>query len=105
VANRQDYLARLQVAVQQLHDCGVIHRATVPVREVFRRRVIWQGPVEVFDITGHPKAKRAFAWSHKSGKDDSDERFVAVREIPPVDSPQSAVKVAIAHEVRESQKK
>ena len=61
--------------------------------------------VEVFDLTGHKKAKRAYAWSHVAGRDDSDERFVAVLEIPPVDSPQAAVKVAIAHEVREAKKK
>jgi hypothetical protein len=100
VANKQEYLDRLQVAVSHLHKCGAVHRATVPVTEVFNGQTIWQGEVEVFDLTGHPKAKRAYAWSHKDGKDDSDERFVAVLEIPPVDSPESAVKVAIAAEVK-----
>ena len=33
-------------------------------------------------------------------KDDSGERVVAVLGIPPVDSPQTAVKVAIASEVK-----
>jgi len=56
--------------------------------------------VEVFDITGHPKAKRAYGWSHKAGKDDQEERFVTVLEIPPVVSPETAVKVAIAAEVK-----
>jgi hypothetical protein len=37
---------------------------------------------------------------HKDGEDDTEERFVTVLEIPPVDSPQSAVKVAIAAEVK-----
>jgi hypothetical protein len=100
VANKQDYLARLQVAVSQLHNCGAIHRETVPVTEVFNGQTIWQGEVEVFDLNGHPKAKRAYAWSHKDGKDDSGERFVAVLEIPPVTSPETAVKVAIAAEVK-----
>lgn len=54
------------------------------------------GYVETFNLAGHPKAKRAYAWSHRSGKDDSDERFVAVLEIPPVDSPQTAVKLQTA---------
>jgi hypothetical protein len=100
VANKPDYLARLQVAVSQLHNCGAIHRQTVPVREVFNGQTIWQGEVEVFDLNGHPKAKRAYAWSHRDGKDDSGERFVAVLEIPPVVSAETAVKVAIAAEVR-----
>jgi hypothetical protein len=100
VANKQDYLARLQVAVSQLHNCGAIHRETVPVTEVFNGQTIWQGEVEVFDLNGHPKAKRAYAWSHRDGKDDAGERFVAVLEIPPVVSPETAVKVAIAAEVK-----
>ncbi len=100
MANKQDYLARLQVAVSQLHNCGAIHRKTVPVKEAFNGQTIWQGEVEVFDLNGHPKAKRAYAWSHRDGKDDSGERFVAVLEIPPVTSPETAVKVAIAAEVK-----
>lgn len=104
MANRQDYLARIQVAIQQLHQCGAAYRKTVPVKEVFRGKTIWQGDVEVFDINGHPKAKRCYGWSHAEGKDDKGERFVTVLEIPPVSSPESAVKVAIVSEVRAAQK-
>lgn len=63
------------------------------------------GNVEVFELHGHPKAKRAYAWSHKDGPDDSGERFVTVLEIPPVVSPETAVKVAVASEIREARKK
>jgi hypothetical protein len=98
--NKADYIARLQVAVQQLHNCGAAHAKTVPVTEVFRRQTIWKGEVEVFDLNGHPKAKRAYAWSHRAGKNDEGERFVSVLEIPPVTSPETAVKVAIAAEVK-----
>jgi hypothetical protein len=70
VANKQDYLARLQVAVSQLHNCGAVWRESVPVKEVFRDKTIWQGEVEVFDLTGHPKAKRAYGWSHQEGQDN-----------------------------------
>jgi hypothetical protein len=47
------------------------------------------------------KAKKAYGWSHAEGKDDAGERFVTVLKIPRVGSPQTAVKVAIAAEVRE----
>jgi hypothetical protein len=95
VENKQDYISRLQVAVEQLHGCGAIHRETVPVHEVFRGQTVWQGEVEVFDLTGHPKAKRAYGWSHREGKNDEGERFVAVLEIPPVISPVTAVRASI----------
>jgi len=78
-----------------LHGCGAVHRETVPVHEVFRGQTVWQGEVEVFDLTGHPKAKRAYGWSHREGKSDEGERFVAVLEIPPVVSPVTAVRVSI----------
>ena len=100
VANKADYLARLQVAVSQLHNCGAIHRSTVPVHEMFQGKTVWQGDVEVFDLQDHPKAKRAYAWSHLDGEHDERERFVAVLEIPPVDSAEKAVQVQIVKDVR-----
>jgi hypothetical protein len=100
VANKQDYLARLQVAVSQLHNCGAIHRETVPVHEVFRGETVWNGEVEVYDLTGHPKAKRAYAWSHREGQNDEGERFVAVLEIPPVVSAETAVRVQIVKDFK-----
>jgi hypothetical protein len=48
--------------------------------------------VESFAITGHPKAKRCYAWSFREG---SEPRYVTALEIPPVDSPQTAVRAAI----------
>ena len=66
-----------------------------PIHEVFRGQTVWQGKVEVFDLTGHPKAKRAYGWSHLDGKNDEEERFVTVLEIPPVESALTAVRVSI----------
>jgi hypothetical protein len=89
------YIDRLQVAIQHLHNCGAVWRETVPVHEVFQGKTIWEGDVEVFDLNGHPKAKRAYAWAHLDGKDDSQTRYVAVLEIPPVESAITAVRASI----------
>lgn len=102
--NKQDYIARLQVAVSQLHNCGAIWRETVPVHEVFRGQTVWQGEVEVFDLTNHPKAKRAYAWSHLDKPDDRDERFVAVLELPPVESAITAVRASIVADAKRRKK-
>jgi hypothetical protein len=99
--NKQDYIAQLQVAVSQLHNCGATYSKTVPVHEVFRGKTVWKGDVEVFDLTGHPKAKRAYAWSHLDGEKDERTRFVAVLEIPPVVSAETAVRVQIVKDVKE----
>jgi hypothetical protein len=60
---------------------------------------VWDGVVQVFDLIDHPEADRCYAWSH--AVDDSDRRrFVAVLHKPPVDSPQAAVRAAVAAEYR-----
>lgn len=99
VANKE-YIERLKLAVEHLHKCSARHIRTFPVREEFEGKTIWQGDVELFLIFGNMQAQRCYAWSHRAGADDKDERFVAVLEMPPVTSPETAVKVAIAAEVK-----
>jgi hypothetical protein len=90
-------VARLQVTISHLHKCGALWRATVPVHEVFQGKTLWQGDVEVFDLTGHPKAKRCYGWSY-----GEPEEFITILELPPVDSPESAVKVGVAYQVKKA---
>ena len=55
--------------------------------------------MHVFDITGHSKAKRAYAWS--SPIEGSERRkFYAVLELLPVASAQDAVRAAIVADHR-----
>jgi len=82
-----------------------VGRDSVTVTEVFYGKTLWNGEVEVFDLTGHPKAKRAFGWPHPENADGTGERFVAVLEIPPVDSPEAAVKMAIYSDIKKGKLK
>jgi hypothetical protein len=100
VENRQDYIAQVQTAVQHLHNCAATHRETVPVHEVFHGATIWKGDVEVFDLLNHPKAERVYAWSHLDGVKDERTRFVALLEIPPVVSAETAVRVQIVKDMK-----
>jgi hypothetical protein len=75
-------------------------RAEWAVHEVFQGKTVWEGDVEVFDLHGHAKAKRAYAWSHLDGKHDERTRFVAVLEIPPVESAETAVRVQIVKDFK-----
>jgi|ERR1051325_7314609 hypothetical protein len=87
----------LKDAIRRLHGCESEHVETVAVHETFHGQTVWQGEVEVFNIRGHPKAKRAYAWSHET---DKGKRYVAVLELPPVDSACAAVRAAIVEEAR-----
>jgi len=98
------YIERLQMVIHHLHGADSTWMESVPVHEIFRGETIWKGVVQVFELRGHPKAKRCYGWHHLSGKDDRDERFVTVLEIPPVTSPETAVKVAAAKEIRAKRK-
>lgn len=99
-----DYIAELQNAIRRLHGVESTYLETVPVTETFEGVTVWQGEVEVFSIRGHAQASRAYAWAHASGKDDKNTRYVAVLGLPPVVSPEAAVKVAIASEIKNARK-
>ncbi len=91
-------IEKLRQAVETMHHCKARHVASEPVIELFRGEVAWDGVVEAFEIDGHPKAKRCYAWSFI---ENAEQQYTTVLEIPPVDSAESAVKVAIAAKARQ----
>jgi hypothetical protein len=89
----------LKRAVEAQHGCTATFVQSVPVKETFDGKTVWDGVVHVFKINGHPKARRAYAWS--SPIEGSDKRrFFAVLHQPPVISPVEAVRAAIIQETR-----
>lgn len=94
-----DYRDELKKAIRATHGAECIWLESVPVKEVFREKTIFEGVVEVFALTGHARAKRCFAWGYKNEADKW--QITAVLEIPPVTSPEAAVKVAIAAHARQ----
>ena len=93
MANKTEYINDLQAVIGRVHGCGSTHAESVPVHEVFRGQTVWRGVIEVFDLTGHPKAKRCYAWGFKDG---NKTQYIAVLELPPVESPITALRAAIA---------
>jgi len=88
------------MVIRDLHGCASIHVATVPVHEAYQGQTVWRVEVEVFDLRGHAKATRCYAWSHLDKPDGSEERIIAVLEIPPVVSPETAVRVSIVADAK-----
>jgi len=86
------YIQHLAQAFRRLHECEAQHVETVPVIERFKGKTVWEGEVEVFDLIGHPKAKRGYAWAYNKEKGSDT---IAVLELPPVISPKTAVQAAI----------
>jgi len=87
-----EILKLIQQAVERAAECPSAHIESIPVLEVFRGQTVWEGVVEAFTLQGHPKAQRAYGWAYQDGK---EARYVAVLEIPPVNSANTAVRAAI----------
>ncbi len=90
-------ITKIRDAIETMHGCKARHIASEPVIELFRGEVAWDGVVETFELDGHPKAKRCHAWSYE---ENGETQYVMVLELPPVDSAESAVRVAIAATAR-----
>ncbi len=97
---RPEYLAHLVKAIKATHGCEARHVESVPVRETFKGKTVWEGDVEVFDLVGHPKAQRCYAWAYDTG---TGSRTLAVLELPPVISPITAVRAGIVTDFRQTQ--
>src|SRR6266581_718829 len=93
---------QLKIAVEHMHGGTAQLTQSVPIRETFDGKTVWEGVVHVFDLTGHPTATRAYAWSSPI-EGSTKRRFFAVLHQPPVDSPQAAVRAAIVAEQRAAQ--
>lgn len=91
----------LRAAIKKLHGCDAVYVRSENVLERFQGKTVWDGVVEVFDLVGHPKAKRCYAWSHLHGKKDDQRQFVAVLELPPIDSSTAAVRASVVNEFRQ----
>ena len=99
MADLKNDMGQLRQAVEAMHACRATLAQTVPVNERFQGQAVWEGVVHVFDIEGHPKATRAYAWS--SPVEGSEKRrFFAVLQLGAIKSPADAVRAAIVAEHR-----
>lgn len=96
-----NYIDELKDIIHRLHGVKATHVESVPVKEVFQGQTVWDGIVEVFDLHDHPRASKAYAWAHDTDDPLHPKRHVTVLHIPPVTSPELAVRAAIVQEYRE----
>lgn len=91
--------AELKHAFESQHGFTATLAQSVPIKETFGGKAVWESIVHVFKINGHPKASQAYAWS--SPIEGSDKRrFLAVLHLPPITSTVDAVRAVIVMENR-----
>jgi hypothetical protein len=92
------YISDLQDVIRKLHGVEAKHVESVPVKEEFQGKTVWDGAVEVFELIGHPKASRLYACSHDT--DGQRKKHITVLHLALVDSPRMGVRAAIVREYR-----
>jgi hypothetical protein len=84
-------ITELKDAIREVHGCETLYVNTVHVTKTLSADPNWDGLVKVFELIGHPEAKRCYAWSYRDGKTT---RSMTALEIPPTTSPDLAIDVA-----------
>jgi hypothetical protein len=88
--------SELKKAIESQHGGTATFVQSVPIHEEHNGETVWNGAVAVFDLAGHPTAKRAYAWSYELA--GGRRRFFAVLHAPPINGPREAVRAAIVAE-------
>jgi hypothetical protein len=95
------YIEELRDVIRRLHGVESSHLESVPIKETFEGKTVWEGIVEVFELRGHPKAPKAYAWAYETDNPKKP-RHVTVLHMGPVTSPLLAVRAAIVKEFQDN---
>jgi hypothetical protein len=84
------HLEQLKETIELNYYCRAEHVASAGVIEMSGGETVWQGTVEVFNVTCYLPVKRCYAWSETRGP------TITVLELPPVRSAGTAVRAVMA---------
>jgi len=88
--------AELKRAIESLHGGTATFAQSVPVVEKYEGKTVWDGVVQVFDLTGNPQSTRAYAWSYEL--ENGKRHIFSVLHTDKINSPVAAVRAAIVAE-------
>jgi hypothetical protein len=93
------YSRELQDVIRQVYGVESKYLESVPVRETFQGRTIWDGIVEVFELKRHPSASKVYVFEQETDDPDNPHRYVTALHQPSIRSAREAVKAAIVQEL------
>jgi len=76
----------IQEAIRLTHNCQPEYVGCRVVKQQLNGHGTWKGVVDIFRLTGHPRATLCYGWQNKGGK------IVLVLNVPPITSAEEAVK-------------
>jgi len=92
-----EYFAAIRQAIRRDHKCVALHARTVTIKDILAGAP-WEGNVEIYDLVGHARARRCYAWGVLEERESETWDITTVLELPPVSSPADAVTMALAEE-------
>ena len=96
------YVDDLASAIGRTYGCEAHLEGFVPVTLVRLGGIEWDGEVGIFLLTGHPRARRCYAWGFPRSDEAGPRDIVTVLELPPVVSAETAVKSTLGSRAREA---
>ena len=97
------YIEELKDVIRKLHGAEATHVRSVPIKEMFQGKTVWEGIVEVFELQGHSDAHMVYAWTHETDDPQHPKRSVTVLHLGGITSPLKAVQAAIVQELRSNE--
>ena len=94
------HIEELRDVIRRLHGADSRHVESLPIKESFQGKTVWDGIVEVFELRCHPTASKLYAWAHGTDDPERPRRHVTVLHSHPITSPVLAVRAAIIQEFR-----
>ena len=91
-------IENLRTAIETMPRCKAAHERCATVVQRLGQKTIWEGVVESFALTRHPKAKSCYAWSYRN---KGETQYVNVLKALPAITAQTAVRAAIIAETKE----
>ena len=74
-------IEHLKSAVEQAHACTATWINTTPVAAKASGKLLWDGNVHIFELTGHPSCARCYAWwEHEFGSFAQRTVMICLRE-------------------------
>jgi hypothetical protein len=96
------YIEFLRSAIKNTHGCDSRHVKTVLVTEEFQG-VAWEGEVDVFELEGHPGVAQCYAWCQRNQESKASNVVKLMLALPPVITPESAIRSFLAELVASNQ--
>lgn len=91
-----DEISVLKAGVEAAHNCDATWVNTVPVAAKASGKLVWDGDVHIFSITGHPTCERCYAWWENDYGQINDRTVITQLRDDSIGSAADAVVAAMA---------